>query len=54
MIDLIMNLIGTIPIEYQWIVGICVIILFTFVTHIVFEVFGTLFNMLGGDDRGHR
>ncbi len=54
MIDLITNLIGTIPSEYQWIIGVCAIVLFTFATHLVFEVIGTLFNLFGGDDRGYR
>lgn len=48
MIDLILDLVGSIPSQYEWVVGILVIVLFTFVCHVVFEVIGTFFNMFRG------
>lgn len=54
LIQLIVNFIGYIPDGYQWIVGICAIILFTFITFIVFELICAFFGMLsiGGGRRG--
>lgn len=52
MIDMISNVIGEVPAQYEWVLGVMAIVLFTFVTHIVFEVIGTFFNMFGGGKHG--
>lgn len=47
MVNAITALIGEIPVYLQWIVAPCCIILFTFISHIVFEVFCTFFQFFG-------
>lgn len=52
MIEAITSLVGLMPVGYEWVIGLMVVILFTFVVHVVFEVIGTFFNFFGGDRNG--
>lgn len=55
MIAAITDFFGIIPAGYEWIVGVCAIILFTFIVSFVFSIFDFLFNLIGGgSSRGSR
>lgn len=54
MIDSILELVGTIPPGYEWIVGIMAIVLFSFICHVAFELIATFFGFFRGGDKHGR
>lgn len=43
----ILSFIGTLPPYAEWVLAPCLLVLFVFVAHIVFEVFATFMQVFG-------
>lgn len=53
-IETISQFLGVLPPAYTWVIGACVLILFTFIASTVFDFIASFFGFIrfGGDRRG--
>lgn len=53
--NLVIEFIGSLPPSFSWVVGCCILVVFTFIAAFVFDLLGSFFGNFffdGGDRRG--